>query len=45
MAHYKKGDKIPAQEELAAALKIDDKFYGAGEAKKVLEEIRRQTGK
>lgn len=40
MAYYKKGDKELAKKELLASLKIDDKYAGSEEAKKILKELK-----
>jgi tetratricopeptide (TPR) repeat protein len=39
LAYYKRGDKDLAKTELETALKLDDKFDGADEARKILSEL------
>ncbi|MCP3677949.1 MAG: tetratricopeptide repeat protein, partial [Deltaproteobacteria bacterium] len=41
MAYYKKGDHELAKKELEASLRITDDYDGAGEAKKILVELKR----
>jgi tetratricopeptide (TPR) repeat protein len=39
LAYYKRGDKDLAKTELETALKLDDKFDSADEARKILSEL------
>jgi tetratricopeptide (TPR) repeat protein len=38
-AYYKKGDKVPAKAELEKALKLDQDFEGADQARQILSTI------